>query len=151
MTVNSFTLEINGTPVGKGRPRFTSRGVAFTPRPTRVAENDIRLAWRAALSPRLPDDAPIAMYVWLFHERPKSHLKADGSLSALGRRTPFAIRKPDVDNSAKLVCDALNGLAYRDDAQITDLFVCRRWSDVAQTIVVVASRAALISDVAVAA
>jgi crossover junction endodeoxyribonuclease RusA len=33
---------------------------------------------------------------------------------------------PDVDNVAKLVSDSLNGLAYVDDVQVTDLVVRRR-------------------------
>lgn len=36
--------------------------------------------------------------------------------------------KPDADNVAKAICDALNGQAYRDDAQIAALYV-RKWYD----------------------
>lgn len=28
----------------------------------------------------------------------------------------------------KIVCDALNGFAYRDDAQIVNAKICKRWS-----------------------
>lgn len=38
-------------------------------------------------------------------------------------------KKPDADNIAKIVADALNGLAYEDDAQITQLTVLKRYSD----------------------
>ena len=30
----------------------------------------------------------------------------------------FPTVKPDCDNIIKIVCDALNGLAYRDDSQV---------------------------------
>ena len=33
------------------------------------------------------------------------------------------LMKPDADNLAKVICDSLNGLAYRDDCQITQLGV----------------------------
>ena len=33
--------------------------------------------------------------------------------------------RPDVDNYAKCVLDALNGLAYRDDSQVVDLHVVK--------------------------
>ncbi len=37
--------------------------------------------------------------------------------------------KPDTDNIAKVVCDALNGVAYHDDKQITSLTVDKVWAD----------------------
>lgn len=36
--------------------------------------------------------------------------------------------KPDTDNVAKIVLDALNGIAYHDDAQIVQLTVLKRYS-----------------------
>ena len=40
-----------------------------------------------------------------------------------GRRA----RRPDGDNIAKTVKDALNGIAYHDDGQVSDLVVRKRW------------------------
>ena len=37
--------------------------------------------------------------------------------------------KPDADNIAKAVCDALNGIAYKDDKQINCLTVDKVWAD----------------------
>ncbi|MFR3452258.1 MAG: RusA family crossover junction endodeoxyribonuclease [Collinsella sp.] len=34
---------------------------------------------------------------------------------ALGQGVPTSMRCPDADNLAKVICDSLNGLAYRDD------------------------------------
>lgn len=39
------------------------------------------------------------------------------------------ITKPDWDNVGKIVSDALNGIAYRDDSQIVDARVVKRYSD----------------------
>ena len=36
--------------------------------------------------------------------------------------------KPDIDNYAKLVIDAMNGKVFYDDGQITTLIVKKRWS-----------------------
>ena len=33
------------------------------------------------------------------------------------------LKKPDSDNIAKIICDSLNGLAYKDDSQIAVLNV----------------------------
>ncbi|MGB6231196.1 MAG: RusA family crossover junction endodeoxyribonuclease, partial [Litorimonas sp.] len=48
--------------------------------------------------------------------------------------SPHAI-KPDGDNLAKLVKDALNGLAYHDDAQVSTTIVEKQWSDHDRTVV----------------
>ena len=41
----------------------------------------------------------------------------------------FPTLKPDTDNIAKAVCDALNGVAYHDDKQITSLTVDKVWAE----------------------
>lgn len=119
-------LVVPGEARGKGRPRF-GRGRAYTDTPTLRAEQRIADEWRAAGGPRLPD-APLTLHVTLYLDRPASHHLADGTLSAQGRRNGLPVRKPDVDNALKLVCDALNGLAYRDDVLIVDAHARRRWA-----------------------
>lgn len=37
-------------------------------------------------------------------------------------------KKPDCDNIAKIICDALNGVAYKDDKQIVQLLVSKVYS-----------------------
>lgn len=46
-------------------------------------------------------------------------------------------KKPDLDNVAKIVCDALNGVAYKDDAQIVDLKVHKYFSETPEVVVVI--------------
>ena len=41
----------------------------------------------------------------------------------------FPTKKPDTDNIAKAILDALNGLAYYDDAQVVNLEVQKRYSN----------------------
>ena len=38
-------------------------------------------------------------------------------------------KKPDIDNIAKIICDGLNGVAYKDDAQIIYLAVMKRYAE----------------------
>lgn len=121
-------LVIDGQPVGKGRPRFVkATGRTYTPKATLLAENEIRRAWEQDGRPRL-DEGPISLHVRLAVSRPKGHYTTKGELSAAGLRTPFPARqKPDVDNALKLVMDALNTRAWRDDVQIISATVARRW------------------------
>ena len=38
-------------------------------------------------------------------------------------------KKPDTDNIIKIICDALNGLAYKDDAQIVSNSTEKRYAN----------------------
>jgi Holliday junction resolvase RusA-like endonuclease len=130
MSDQEITLRIDGAPVGKGRPRFVkATGRTFTDAKTASAEMRVVAAWEAAGRPRLPEGA-IAFLVTQVVERPKTHWKRDGTLSAEGQRRPWPNgRKPDFDNAAKLLADALNGCAYRDDADVVHHWYVRRWAN----------------------
>jgi Holliday junction resolvase RusA-like endonuclease len=59
-----------------------------------------------------------------------------------GRRRAAAIgtphtQKPDADNLAKAIKDALNRLAWTDDAQVAELTVRKMWGEIEGTRVVV--------------
>jgi Holliday junction resolvase RusA-like endonuclease len=129
LVVGAFRLHVPGDkPVGKARPRMTSKGRPYTPAATKLAEASVRAAWIAAGSPRLPD-VPLWMHLTIVQPRPKSHFRANGQLSAVGDRHRFPAKRPDIDNIIKLVCDALNGCAYRDDAQIVSVAARKVWQD----------------------
>lgn len=125
-------LRIDGQPRGKDRPRLGRGGRVYTPSATVLAEGRIRGAWLEAGSPRLPD-GPVQMTVIAALERPKNHWRRDGTLSAAGERSAAPTRKPDVDNLVKLIADSLNRLAYRDDAEIVDCRVVKRWCNPGET------------------
>ena len=127
--MTGFTLIVPGKPRGKGRPKFARRGekvVTYTDDQTASAEETIRAIWRENGSSRLPD-GPLEMTIRVVHERPKNHFRKDGAFTKAGHANPVPTRKPDLDNVTKLACDALNGLGYRDDAQIASLDVRSNW------------------------
>ena len=39
------------------------------------------------------------------------------------------LKKPDSDNIAKAICDSLNGVAWKDDSQISDLIVHKYYDE----------------------
>ena len=43
------------------------------------------------------------------------------------------IKKPDCDNVLKIIADSLNQIAYKDDAQIVESIVKKRYAEVPQT------------------
>ncbi|WP_332834903.1 RusA family crossover junction endodeoxyribonuclease [Clostridium perfringens] len=38
-------------------------------------------------------------------------------------------KKPDVDNIAKIILDSLNGVAYKDDSQIVDIRIIKKYTE----------------------
>ena len=117
-------IEFNvlGEPQGKARPRVV-RGHAYTPVKTAAYEDHIRLAYKAAACGRQPAEKGVTLQITVvaYYAIPKSASKPIRDLMAIGTIRP--VKKPDVDNIGKIVLDALNGIAYHDDAQVTELII----------------------------
>ncbi len=112
-----LVFEVPGEPRGKGRPRFTKEGHPYTDSETRAYEKKIMAYYRQALGGfRWPDTAYVAVEVTAVYPIPKSATKASRAAIQEGRILPR--RKPDIDNVLKVVLDSLNGIAYKDDAQV---------------------------------
>lgn len=117
-----------GEPKGKGRPRFTSRGHAYTPKETVEYENLIRTEWMIQTNrSRFPDGSTLKMDIEAFYKIPKSANKNKKAAMLSGEMLPT--KKPDVDNIIKVVADALNGLAYKDDAAIVNISCNKVYSE----------------------
>jgi Holliday junction resolvase RusA-like endonuclease len=46
-------------------------------------------------------------------------------------RSDRPTKKPDADNICKAVCDAMNGIVYKDDAQVVSLHFTKRYNTIA--------------------
>jgi hypothetical protein len=110
--VTRLWFVVNGKPIAKGRPRVISRGergvrgvrcAAFTPATTRAWEQRVRWGARAAASAARwePNADPCEVVILLRGRNPLS----------------------DLDNHAKSVLDALNGVAWDDDRRVVRLVV----------------------------
>lgn len=124
-----ISFEVPGEPVAKERPRTNmATGVVYTPAKTKNYEETVKWYYRmAAHGARFPDNEPLSMLVVAYRPIPKSASAKKKSLMRAGAERP--ITKPDWDNVGKIVSDALNGIAYRDDSQIVDARVVKRYSD----------------------
>ena len=112
-----LVFEVPGEPSGKGRPRFTKDGHAYTDSETRAYEQKITAYYRQQLRDfRWPDSAYISVEITAVYPIPKSATKASLAAIQAGRILPK--RKPDIDNVIKAVLDSLNGYAYKDDSQV---------------------------------
>lgn len=116
--MRSKTITIPGKPQGKGRPRFTKYGHAYTPEQTRRYEELIRSCWMEQADGWTVREGAVGIIITAFFPIPKSANKIRHSGMASGRIRPTV--KPDGDNILKVVKDALNGYAYSDDKQVVD-------------------------------
>jgi len=108
---------VPGNPIGKGRPRFTRIGHAYTPKETVQYEEHIRRCYKEQCGDTMLDGA-IRMMLMVYVPVPKSAPKKKREQMLLGEIRPLT--KPDNSNILKGVEDALNGVAYIDDKQICD-------------------------------
>lgn len=83
----------------------THGGRRFTPRATAEAEQLVASYASIALGPRRPLGGPVELSLWFYR----------------ANRV-----RCDLDNLEKLVKDALNGVAWLDDSQVTDVAKVKR-------------------------
>ena len=119
--MRTVTFTIPGDPVGKGRPRFSNRsGHAYTPQRTTEYEDKVRLYYsRETRCTTLHGE--IRADIRAYFRIPKSTPKYKQQI--LAEERTGCTKAPDADNIAKVVLDALNGLAYDDDKAVTYLTV----------------------------
>jgi Holliday junction resolvase RusA-like endonuclease len=134
--VERIQLRLVGPAGTKERARSDPRrpGRPYTTAQTKASEGTIREAWKAAGEIRMPDDAALRLIMTVFVVRPKGHYNTKGELNKLGLGMKYPIKsKPDLDNAQKIVMDALNGVAYRDDVAFVQAVFSREWSEWAET------------------
>ncbi len=116
---------VSGKPIAKGRPRFTRNGHAYTDEKTAAYETLVRLSYQQQAGQKLQGE--LIASIEAFFPILKSTSKKSAEEMREGEVGPT--KKPDADNIAKAVLDALNGVAYDDDAQVTTLLVKKCYSD----------------------
>lgn len=120
-------FEIEGKPVGKGRPRFKRMGnfvQTYTPTATAEYEKLVRIRFQNAGG--AITDKPVRVEIVAFFAPPKSTKKKDKAEMLMNKILPT--KKPDCDNIAKIILDALNQIAYKDDSQVIELIVKKRFA-----------------------
>lgn len=126
-----ITFVVDGTPVPKGRPRF-SLGHVYTPQRTREFESKIREAAKAAMRGRPATDMPVRVSIHAYREIPKSWSKRKQERARHGEIMPSS-HGMDIDNVYKSVLDGMIGTVYTDDCQVVELTGSKAYSDYAWT------------------
>ncbi len=123
-------FEVVGAPVGKRRPKFSTihgYAQALKPKEDVIYENLVKIMFQQVKPNNYSMfNKPIKMKIEAYFAIPKSFSKVKQSQALEGKLLPLT--KPDADNIAKIICDALNDVAYKDDTQIVELAIIKRYA-----------------------
>lgn len=118
-----------GKPEGKARARVV-KGHAYTPDNTAAYEAAVRVAFMANCSESVKrygplPSKPIRIEILAFYAVPKSASKRAQERMRNNELRP--VIRPAWDNIGKVICDALNGVAWHDDSQSVEANVVKRY------------------------
>lgn len=119
----TITFFVTGEPRTWKRPRFNRKtGAVFNAAQDRTWRDSI---WGQAMphKPELPWSAPLRVRLEFYLPIPKSWPAWKREFY----QGEIAVKRTDIDNLAKAVLDALTGTFFRDDSQVADLRVMRRY------------------------
>jgi Holliday junction resolvase RusA-like endonuclease len=127
----TVTFDVEGTPVPKGRPRFSRRGSfvsTYTPKTTADYEAKVSEAARKAMGSSEPLEGPLAAYIYITLPVPASYTKKRTADCLSGDERPT--KKSDIDNFCKSIFDGMNEIVFVDDSQIVSLHATKRYGTV---------------------
>ncbi|SEB72881.1 Holliday junction resolvase RusA (prophage-encoded endonuclease) [Pseudomonas saponiphila] len=122
---------VPGEAVGKGRPRVTTIGGharMFTPKKTANYETLISMAAQQAMAGRELITGPVLVELKIAVGIAASWSKKKTAQALAGDVKPT--KKPDIDNVLKAVCDGINGIVFRDDVQVVNVSMSKRFAEV---------------------
>jgi Holliday junction resolvase RusA-like endonuclease len=112
---NTIKFTIPGEPLALQRARH-GKGNTYDTKANKAAKQKIRLIGNTAMRGcSKPYEGAIKLTILFIHAWPKSYSQKRKNQS----NGFYKITKSDIDNQIKLVMDALNGIAWKDDAQVS--------------------------------
>ncbi len=122
-------FEINTIPKPQKQTKFSSRG-AYDP----SKQYKQSLQWQMRpYAPKEPLHGPVKVHINFYMPIPKSATKSVKKQMINGVCVP--VKRPDIDNMAYTVTNAMKELVYEDDSQIIDLVISKRYAEVPKIVV----------------
>lgn len=121
-----YEFEVIGKITGKARPKvntYTMR--AYTPSQTKDYEDLIKQYFVIKYPKYVALENRIKVSIIAYFSILKNTSKKNTEKMLSNKISPT--KKPDIDNIAKIVLDALNKIAFKDDNQITKLEVEKKY------------------------
>lgn len=132
--MDALVFHLSGEPRPKGRPRTrVQKGQGghwaqiYTDPKTREYEAAVRAVAEAAMHDLPPFEGALSVSL-KFRLRPAKSMPQRERAPVLAGERPY-FGKGDADNYAKSLIDALNGVCWADDKQITRLFITKVAAD----------------------
>lgn len=123
-----YEFEIPSKIIGKGRPRLNSyTGRVYTPTRTKDYEELVEQYFLLKYPRYKTLEGRIKMDIVAHFEIPKSTTKT--AKTQMLENTISPTKKPDIDNIVKIILDAMNNIAFKDDTQITKISVEKKYSE----------------------
>lgn len=120
---------VPGAPQGKGRAKIVKIGGfsrMATPAKTVAYEGLVAHEAQQAMAGQALLDGPVRVVLDIGCQVPSSWSQKKQRQALAGELMPTT--KPDVDNVVKAIFDGCNGVLWRDDVQVTDLVLRKRYS-----------------------
>jgi Holliday junction resolvase RusA-like endonuclease len=130
-----FIFEIQGTPIPQKQTKFFRRA-NFVGTYDPCSKQKEQIQWQSKpFAPTQPLCCPVKLDLTFYFPVPKS-------TSSVRRRQMLNhvihhIVRPDADNCAYLITNALKKIFYQDDSQIIDLHIHKRYGEFPKTVVVI--------------
>lgn len=128
--LNSVSFLVPGEPIGKGRPKIGRVGGharMFTPTKTANYESLIAVVAHEAMQGRELIAGPVLLEMKILVPVAASWSKKKTSEALQGIVMPT--KKPDADNVLKAICDGINGIVFKDDVQVVNVSLSKRFSE----------------------
>jgi Holliday junction resolvase RusA-like endonuclease len=123
-----YEFEVPGTIKGKGRPRVNSyTGMIYTPTKTKDYEYLVEQYFLLKYPQFKPFEGRLSVNIIATFNIPKSTKKCEVEKMLQNQISPT--KKPDIDNIVKIILDAMNKFAFKDDTQITKLSVEKQYGE----------------------
>lgn len=84
-------------------------------------------------APKEPITGPVEVWITFYMPIPKSTSQVKKRLMI--NNTQRHINRPDIDNLAYIVTNAMKGIVYKDDSQICDLHLSKKYGDDPKTVI----------------
>lgn len=124
-----YSFEIKERAIGKERPRYSSKTKRmYTPTKTSSFEEKVKWAFKSKYNIKTELSTREFKVKITAYFKPAESLSKKKKQELVDGEFGF-LHRPDVDNIAKSILDALNGLVYKDDSQVANLLIFKCYGE----------------------
>lgn len=131
-----YEFEVPGEIIGKERPRVNMyTGRVYTPNKTKDYEFLVQQYFKIKYPSYKELEGRLSISIIAYLKIPKSTSKVKTQEMLENKISPT--KKPDVDNIAKSILDAMNGFVFKDDNQVSKISIEKRYALEEKAVIIV--------------